>query len=248
MIRTEVCVDSAAGARAAALGGGDRIELCAALELGGITPSAGLLEAVVDLLPTHVLIRPRGGDFCYDKYEIRVMVKDVEHAIDRGAESVVIGALTDDGEIDQAAMVRLLGAAGDTPVTFHRAFDSVQDPLAALDELMELGVDRLLTSGGRPTAMQGSAEIAEFVRRGGDDLCILPGGGITPANAADLVRCTRAREIHFSARSRVQDPPRRVPVRPADLGDRFTTDVEKIRAIVAAVGDVADGADQPAGD
>src|ERR1700712_3387387 len=155
MIRTEVCVESAGGARAAAHGGADRIELCAALELGGLTPSAGLLEAVVDIIPTHVLIRPRAGDFVYDKYEIRVMAKDIEHAIDKGAVSVVIGALTADGDVDLPAMTRLLNAAENVPVTFHRAFDSTRDPLAALDDLMELGIDRLLTSGGRPTAEEG---------------------------------------------------------------------------------------------
>ena len=237
MIRTEVCVESARGARAAAQGGADRIELCAALEIGGITPSAGMLEAVVDIIPTHVLIRPRGGDFCYDKYEIRVMAKDIEHAIDRGAESVAVGALTDDGDIDLPAMVRLLGAAADLPVTFHRAFDSVRDPLAALDDLMELGVDRLLTSGGRPTVTEGAEAIAEFVRRCGDELTVMPGGGITPENAAALVLSTGTREIHFSAGRRYAKPLRAdlIGVGPLGSAAHFVTDVDLVRATVAAV-------------
>lgn len=233
---TEVCVESTAGARAAALGGADRVELCAALELGGITPSAGLLEAVVDVIPTHVLIRPRGGGFCYSSGEIRVMAKDVEHAIGRGAESVVLGALTENGGIDLPAMVRLLGAAGDAPVTFHRAFDSVRDPMAALDDLIELGVDRLLTSGGRPTAVEGIDVIAEFVLRCGDELRVMPGSGITPENAATVIVGTGAREIHFSARRRLTDRAEpTVQVGPSDGGPRFETSLDQVRATVAAV-------------
>ncbi len=233
---TEVCVESTAGARAAAQGGADRIELCAALEIGGITPSVGVLESVVDIIPTHVLIRPRGGHFRYDKYEIRVMAKDIEHAIDRGAEAVVIGALTDDGDVDLPAMVRLLGAAADVPVTFHRAFDSVRDPLAALDDLMELGVERLLTSGGHATAEAGAQAIAEFVRRCGDDLSVMPGSGITPDNAASIVNATGAGEIHFSAKRLLAvTSGNRVGVGPLDGGPRYVTDVELVRATVSAV-------------
>ena len=232
---TEVCVDSVAGAQAAARGGGDRIELCAALELGGLTPSAGMLEAVVDLLPTHVLIRCRGGDFNYDRSEIRVMAKDVELAIDRGAESVVLGALTADGDVDLPAMERLLGSAGDVPVTFHRAFDSVRDPFAALNDLLELGVDRLLTSGCAATAMAGAELIAELVRRSGPDLTVLPGGGVTPQNAAAIVTSTGARELHFSARTAVPSVAPAVQVGPIDDGRRYRTDPDVVAAIVRAV-------------
>jgi copper homeostasis protein len=236
MVLTEVCVESAAGARAAAQGGADRIELCAALELGGITPSAGLIEAVVDVICTHVLIRPRGGDFHYDKHEIRVMAKDIEYAIDRGAESVVVGALDGDGGVDLPAMVRLLGAAGDVPVTFHRAFDSARNPLAALDDLMELGVDRLLTSGGQPTAAQGMVQIAEFVRRCGDDLCVLAGSGVGPGNAAAIVDTTGVREIHFSARVPTETRSRNaVQVGPMDDGPRFETSADLVRATIDAL-------------
>ena len=239
-MRTEVCVASTAGARVAALGGADRIELCAALELGGITPSAGLIEATVDLIDTHVLIRPRAGDFVYGKDEIRVMAKDVEHAIDKGAVSVVIGALTADGDIDLPAMTRLLNAAGDVPVTFHRAFDSTRDPLAALDDLLELGIDRLLTSGARPTAAEGVEAIAEYVRRCGDDLMILAGSGITPDNAARIVATTGVQEIHFSARDLIPattnrtTTTNRISTGPLDGGPRSETSLERVRATIAA--------------
>lgn len=235
VVVTEVCVDSVAGAHVAARGGGDRIELCAALEIGGITPSAGMLEAVVDVIPTHVLIRCRGGDFTCDRSEIRVMAKDVELAIDRGATSVVVGALTDGGDVDLPAMTRLLGSAGDVPVTFHRAFDSVRDPLAALDDLLELGITRLLTSGAAATAIQGASLIAELVRRSGPELTVLPGGGVTPQNAAALLVATGADELHFSARTAVPCTAPAVQVGPMDGGTRYRTDPEVVAAIVAAV-------------
>lgn len=237
---TEVCVESVAGAHAAARGGADRIELCAALELGGLTPSAGLLEAVTDLIPTHVLIRCRGGDFRYDRSEIRVMTKDVELAIDRGAESVVVGAVTENGDIDLPAMVRLLGAAGDVPVAFHRAFDSVRDPLAALDDLLELGVDRLLTSGGAVTAVHGAELIAELVRRSGSDLSVMPGGGVTPENAVPLLVATGARELHFSARSGIPSAGPKIRLGAMDGTPRYRTDPSLVAAIVAAVSVVPD--------
>ena len=239
MVHSEVCIASAAGARAASAGGADRIELCSALELGGITPSAGLIEAVVDVIDTHVLIRPRAGDFVYDKHEIRVMAKDVEHAIDKGALSVVIGALTAAGDVDLETMRRLLNAAENVPVTFHRAFDSTRDPLAALDDLMELGVDRLLTSGGQPTAEEGMSAIAEYIRRCGDDLLVMPGSGITPANAAVVVKATGAREIHFSARGAITSAARKgVATGPQDSVDRYETSADLVRATVDAVADL----------
>jgi len=200
MLAFEVCVESVAGARAAAVGGADRIELCAALAIGGMTPSAGLIDEVVDVIATHVLIRPRGGDFCFDTHEIRIMEKDIKYAIDRGAKSVVIGALTEDGDIDLPTMLRLLAAAGNTPVTFHRAFDFTRDPLAALDNLLELGVDRLLTSGGAPTALEGVGALAEYVRRAGQDLRVMPGSGVTPANIAAIIAGSKVSDIHFSAK------------------------------------------------
>ncbi|SDO45628.1 copper homeostasis protein [Nakamurella panacisegetis] len=239
VIGTEVCVQSTLGARAAVTGGADRIELCAALELGGITPSAGLIESVVDVIDTHVLIRPRAGDFVYDRDEIRVMAKDVEHAIDKGARSVVIGALTEAGDIDLPAMTRLLNAAQDVPVTFHRAFDATRDPLAALDVLLELGVNRLLTSGARPTAQEGLTLLAELIRRAGDELVVMPGSGVTPANAADIVRATGAREIHFSARRPIAVAQGRGPLTgPLDGGERYETSADLVRATVVAVTDL----------
>jgi len=205
-VLTEVCVDSAGGARAAWNGGADRLELCAALETGGLTPSRGLQETVVGVtdLPVHVLLRPRQGDFCYDEGEIAAMVADIRSALDGGATAVVVGALTADGEIDRDVVTRLAEAADGAPVTFNRAFDLVEDQFAAMDVLIQLGIGRVLTSGGRRTAADGAQRLAELVRHGGDDIVILAGAGITPTNAGGLVRTSGVREIHFSARRPAQ--------------------------------------------
>ena len=201
-IRTEVCVDAVAGAGRPPSGGADRIELCAALETGGLTPSIGLQEAVADAceLPRHVLIRPRQGDFCWDVDEIDQMVRDIRAAVAAGAAAAVIGALTSRGEVDIDATARLRDAADGSPVTFNRAFDLVGDQATALDVLRRLGIRRVLTSGGSRTALEGVTRLAELVRRAGDDITILAGAGITPVNAAEVVRTAGVREIHFSAR------------------------------------------------
>jgi copper homeostasis protein len=201
-IITEVCVDSAAGVVAARAGGADRVELCAALETGGLTPSPGLqtVAFAISWLPVHVLIRPRQGDFCYDTEDLATMEADVRATVAAGAAAVVIGALTPDGRVDRDVTVRLRDAAGGVPVTFHRAFDHVVDQAAGLDELVDLGVARVLTSGGRRSASDGADRLAELVRRADGNLIVLAGAGITPANAAALVRKTGVREIHFSAR------------------------------------------------
>ena len=239
MINSEVCVDSVAGVGAAVEGGADRVELCAALELGGLTPSAGLLQTAVDLLPTHVLIRPRAGNFCYDSSEINVMARDIEHAVDRGAAGIVVGALTPAGDVDSATMARLMSAAGDVPVTFHRAFDVTRDLLAAFDDLLELGLSWLLTSGGRPTAFEGADLIAELVRRSGGNLPVMAGSGITPANAAEVVRRTGVGHIHYSARTAVPtDREGQLVMGPLDGGPRYRTSAELVRATVTAVADL----------
>jgi copper homeostasis protein len=239
VIRTEVCVDAVAGARAAATGGADRIELCAALETGGLTPSIGLQEAVADAceLPRHVLIRPRQGDFCWDVDEIDQMVRDIRAAVAAGAAAPVIGALTSRGEVDIDATARLRDAADGSPVTFNRAFDRVGDQRTALDVLRQLGIRRVLTSGGTRTALEGATRLAELVRRAGDDITILAGAGITPVSAAEVVRTAGVREIHFSARR--PWTPGRVAGSDVSLGageDRLgRTSVELVAATVAAV-------------
>ncbi|GAA2901239.1 copper homeostasis protein CutC [Streptosporangium fragile] len=198
----EICIDSTAGALAAEKAGAHRVELCSALFEGGLTPTLGTVEATlaaVSSIRVHVIIRPRGGDFIYDKHEIAAMERDVAAVRDAGAQGVVIGALTPAGEVDTEVARRLIGAAEGLSVTFHRAFDMTADPFAALDTLIALGVDRVLTSGQDTTALEGAPLIASLVERAGDRVIVMPGGGITPRNVRRVVEATGVSEIHFAA-------------------------------------------------
>ena len=200
-VRLEICIDSVESALAAQAGGADRVELCTALFEGGLTPSAGLLETVRERVTIGVasMIRPRGGDFCYSDDEVRVMERDIAVARKLGADVIVLGLLTPDGRVDEAATRRLIEAARPLPVTYHRAFDMARDPFEALDALLRLGVERLLTSGQEKSAVEGMDLIADLVRRAGDRLIVMPGGGITERNLQKVLKHTGAREIHGSA-------------------------------------------------
>ena len=202
----EVAVDSVAAAVMAAALGADRLELCQDLEVGGTTPSLGLIGAVRERvsIPVAVMIRPRAGDFVYGPDEFRVMEADIRHAILAGANGVVVGPLTADGGIDQEGLKRLVGEAGPVPVAFHRAFDSVTRPLKALDVLIALKVARLLTSGGGVTAYEGRAAIGRLVERAGSELTVIAGGGVTAEHVAALLNATGVREIHLSGVSQVR--------------------------------------------
>ncbi|MET8049348.1 copper homeostasis protein CutC [Streptosporangium sp. NPDC005286] len=198
----EICIDSTAGALAAEQAGAHRVELCSALFEGGLTPTLGTVEATLAAVSTirvHVIIRPRGGDFIYDEYEVAAMERDVATVRDAGAQGVVIGVLTPSGEVNVEVAKRLIDAAGGLSITFHRAFDMTADPFAALDTLAALGVDRVLTSGQDVTALEGAPLIASLVERAGDSLIVMPGGGITPRNVHRVVEATGATEIHFAA-------------------------------------------------
>lgn len=205
----EICIDSVAGAIAAEQAGADRVELCAALFEGGLTPTPGTVRAAlaaVSSIKVNVIIRPRGGDFIFDEHEVAAMEHDVALVRDAGAHGVVIGALTPAGEIDRPVTERLIEAAGGLPVTFHRAFDMAADPFATLEALIGLGVDRVLTSGQDVSALEGAPLIAELVRRAGDRIVVMPGGGITDRNVARVAEATGAREIHFAALSEEPSP------------------------------------------
>jgi len=194
----ESCVDSYDAARASARGGAGRVELCARLDVGGTTPATALLERCVASLPipVFVMIRPRGGDFVYDRDEIAAMEADIAMASAAGAHGVVFGALRHDATIDVAVMRRLIDRARPLPVTCHKAIDAARDPLEALDALLTLGVDRVLTSGGADTAAPGAATIARMAARAGDALVVMAGGGVRAHNVAALVQATGVREVH----------------------------------------------------
>ena len=197
----EVCIDRIESALAAVSGGADRLEVCSALGLDGLTPSHGLVEQCVELglVEVMMMIRPHAGGFCYHAQEIDTMLRDVGVAKQLGVTGVVFGGLRGDGRIDRELCLRLIEAARPLSVTFHRAFDLTPDPLEALDSLLELGVDRVLTSGQAASAMDGMKLIQALVHRAGTALSVVAGGGIRAQDVATLVRATGVREIHASA-------------------------------------------------
>ncbi len=204
----EVCLDSAASAAAAAEGGAERVELCANLLEGGTTPSAGeiaVARGTIDI-GLHVMIRPRGGDFCYSALEIDTMLHDLRLARELGADGVVFGALLPDGQIDAKLSARLIEAARPLAVTFHRAFDMCRDPFEGLEVLRELGVERLLSSGQEPHVLEGLELLAALVEAAGEDLIVMPGCGVTPRNAARVARETGARELHIVGAATAESP------------------------------------------
>lgn len=211
----EVCASDLVSAYEAAKGGAQRIELCADLALDGLTPPREWIEEARRIagLKLHVLIRSRAGDFVYTDEEMTVMREQVRMAREAGADGVVIGALTPDGDIDVERLKPLmeeayrLTSAGGCPmqVTFHRAFDVCRDPMQALEDIIALGCTRLLTSGQQSTALDGAPLIAELVKQAENRIIILPGAGVNPDNAAEILRKTGASEIHSSARSIAAD-------------------------------------------
>ncbi len=201
-IQLEIACASVADAVAAARGGADRLELCAALELGGLTPSVGLLAAVRRRvrLPVLAIVRPRPGDAVYTSTEWGVMEADVELLLAAGASGVVFGALDAHGAVDARRTRGMVLLAGGAQTVFHRAFDDARDPFAALEVLVACGVTRVLTSGGRATAREGADRIRALVERAAGRIEILPGGGIREDNVEDLVRRTGCAAVHLSRR------------------------------------------------
>jgi copper homeostasis protein len=197
----EVCVDSVAGIRAAKSARADRVELCSNLLEGGTTPSCGMIRQARAIagIALNVMIRPRGGDFLFDDDEFAIMEADIDAAKSESADGVVIGLLTADGAVDAKRMRDLIMRARPLSVTFHRAFDMTPDPFEALETLVGLGVERVLTSGQEATVLEGLPLIAELVRRAGRRIIVMPGGGITARNADRIVAAAKPQEIHFAA-------------------------------------------------
>lgn len=194
----EACVDSVESALAAKRGGAHRLELCANLEVGGTTPSAALIAAVQSRvgLPIAAMIRPRGGSFVHTSAEVEQMRADIAMARECGVDALVFGVLGEAGTVDVTSMRTLFEAAGGTPVVFHRAFDRLVDQDAGLDALIELGVSRVLTSGGAPTALDGVMSLRRLVERARGKIGILAGGKVRGSNASDVVRLSGVQEVH----------------------------------------------------
>jgi len=246
-LRFEVCVDSIRGIIAARDGGAHRVELCAGLIEGGITPSLGMVLVAREIrdIAVHMMIRPRGGDFLYGAEELVAMETDIATAKSAGVDGFVFGALDADGNIDRGMTQRLIARARPASVTFHRAFDMTPDPFVALRTLIELGVDRVLTSGQEPTAHEGAELIGELARAAGDRIIVMPGGGITAKNVGRIVAMTGAREIHFAAQSpaasgmrfRRADVHMGGELRPPEY-DRLITRPQSVATMIAAAGKV----------
>jgi copper homeostasis protein len=204
----EVCIDSVEAAIAAQQGGAHRVELCANLLEGGTTPSAGTIQLArrsVDI-DVNVIIRPRGGDFCYTPIEFEVMKLDIETAKAKGANGVVIGILYQDGSVDKERTRELVELARPLSVTFHRAFDMTRDPYEALETLIELGVDRVLTTGQESSVLEGLDVITNLVEKAGERIIIMPGGGITERNFKKIVETSGVKEVHFLAPATRESP------------------------------------------
>ena len=243
-VLVEVCVDAIDAALEAERGGAARLELCGELMQGGVTPSAGLIAAVWDRIdiPLFVLVRPRTGDFLYTDDELDVMRRDIEQVKSLGVEGVALGALTADGDVDVERLRSLVELARPMSVTFHRAFDFARDRAEALDALLTLGIDRLLTSGGAATAAEGASSIAALVQAVGDRMAVMAGGSITPGTVGALVKTTGVREVHVRGAARVDSAMRHrqdaLSISRTGMGDyeRSVTRADEIRRVVEGVG------------
>lgn len=199
----EICTNSVESCIAAQEGGANRVELCAGIPEGGTTPSYGEIAVARQLLTTtrlHVIIRPRGGDFLYSPIEIKTMLKDIEIARQLGADGVVFGCLTADGEIDMPVMQQLMAASKGLSVTFHRAFDVCRDARKALEQIIELGCHRILTSGQQPNAEVGIPLLKELQAQAAGRIILLAGCGVNENNIRHIATETGINEFHFSAR------------------------------------------------
>ncbi len=219
-ILMEVCVDSVEGAIAACAGGADRLELNIGMELGGLTPSIGLLEEVkrAVMIPVVAMVRPRAGGFRYTSAELHLMMRDAELLLAAGADGIVSGAIRDDGMLDGGFWLPLRRLSKDRQLVFHRALDVVPDQLSLLQQLIDSGTTRVLTSGGCETAWEGREQIARLRKVSAKRIEILAGSGITPRNAVSLVRSTGCNQLHGSFSQFRNDPAGCL----GDLGFRVT--------------------------
>ena len=202
-LMVEVCIDNMESLPIAIKAGAGRIELCNALALGGLTPSVGFMEQAIRLasVPVYPIIRHRPGDFVFDTDEITIMVADIRQAKSLGAEGVVVGALTEDGAVDERALDQFMTAADGIDVTFHRAFDLCQDPTKALETLVGFGCGRILTSGQQPSAERGTSLIKQLIQQADGRISLMPGCGVNAENALKIINETGASEIHLSGKT-----------------------------------------------
>ncbi len=237
MFHLEICIDTAEGAMAAERGGATRIELCGNLIIGGTTPSTSLLDIVKEnvKIPIHTIIRPRFGDFCYTDLEFEEIKRQVTDMKKHGADGVVIGILKPDGSLDKEKMEILIDIAKPMNVVLHRAFDVCRDPFEALETAKELGLQAILTSGQKETALEGADLIGELIKKANGEIDIMPGGGINSSVILEVMKKTNATSYHMSGRIEKESPmtyrKEGVPMGLPILSEYalFGTDSDKIR-------------------
>ncbi len=232
----EVCVDTADGLAAAIAGGADRIELCSALAVGGLTPSVGLMaHAAAKPVPSYAMIRPRAGDFAYSEAELQIMIGDIETARRAGLAGVVLGASLPDGRLDHAALARLASAAAGMGLTLHRSFDLVPAIEDAIDLAVDLGFERILTSGGAKSAPEGIDVLERAVAHARGRISIMPGSGVTRDTVDPLIARLAVSEVHSSCSAAVpNDNPAVVALGFAPPVER-RTDAALVRALKARI-------------
>ena len=234
----EIAANSLASALAAQDGGAGRVELCTALELGGLTPSSAQIALARERLriPLYVLIRPRAGDFLYSDLEFETMQRDIETCAVLGCDGVVLGVLDAEGRVDTARCRPLIAAAGKLGVTFHRAFDLTRDPAQALEDLAALGCERVLTSGAQASAVDGAALIRDLVAQAAGRLAVMPGAGVTAQNIAALAAATGAHEFHASAKRQLPSGMQhRRPLLGEMEGGELRSDAGQVRALATVL-------------
>ncbi|HIF9349275.1 TPA: copper homeostasis protein CutC [Photobacterium damselae] len=199
----EVCIDNIESLHLAQQGGATRIELCSSLALGGLTPNFGFMQAAAKYaqVPVYAMIRPRQGDFLFTDQDMEIMLADVHAAKQANLSGVVLGVLTDQGQVDKDQLKALIHQAQGMGVTFHRAIDQCIDPMATLDILMSLGCERVLTSGLKANAYDGRVMLKEMVTYCGERLSIMAGAGVTAENVGQIISATGVREIHLSGKT-----------------------------------------------
>lgn len=232
----EICVDSADGLQSAIEGGADRVELCSALELGGLTPSRALMDVAAKApIPVYAMIRPQAGGFCFSARDEALMLADIHNAGNAGLAGVVLGASLSDGSLDIAMLKKLTAEAQGLGTTLHRAFDLVPDVGTALEQAISLGFERILTSGQSRTAEQGLDILQRLAGIAGGRIGIMPGSGVNPENIGRILQAACATEIHASCRESTEEKDKRAIAFGFASRRSSRTSASKVRALKAKI-------------
>lgn len=243
MIKIEICAGSVTSALVAEQGGAYRVELCDNLKEGGTTPSYGMLLLARKNLSIKLfsIIRPRGGDFLYSDLEFEVMKADIVRCRELGCDGVVFGILKANGEVDIERCLELKKIAGNMETTFHRAFDRCKNPFKALEEIIEMGFERILTSGMKNTAIKGASLISELTKQAAGRISIMPGAGIRPENLKELINQTGATEFHSTAKGKIKSKMLFREIKTGTFEEEFfleQTDTAVVKALVKIAGSI----------